>query len=101
MKQLTLLPEPAFFPMMPPRHSDAELALNDLLEGDLTHPDWLRMHDKWRLASAVHKLKCLGWELTSILVQVNDRSRPIARYSLSKKAKQAVYAMRHQGECHV
>lgn len=95
-EQLSFLPEPEFFPIAPPHGSLAERALFDLVERDLTQPDWLE--NGWRLAAAVKDLGYLGWEPISIRVKYAGRKRPIARYSLPAKAKQAAAAMRQGGD---
>lgn len=96
-EQIPMFEGPAFCPIWPPKNSAAEQALNDLLVGDLTQLDWLKSGKGWRLAAAVKELDYLGWEPLSIRVKCNGWSRPIARYSLSAKAKQAAYTMRHGG----
>ena len=99
-EQLSFLPTPAFCPILPPRGSAAEQALNDLLARDLTQIDWLESGKGWRLAAAVKELDYLGWMPDSIRVKCNGWGRPIARYSLPAKAKQAAYTMRNQGGAH-
>ena len=96
-EQLSFLPTPEFSPLMPPHGSAAEQCLYDLLERDLTQPDWLREGKGWRLAAAVKELGYLGWEPQSVRVLRNDWGRPIALYSLHPKAKQAAYTMRYGG----
>lgn len=96
-EQNELFDLPAFCPILPPRNSAAEQALNDLLARDLTQIDWLESGNGWRLAAAVKELGYLGWEPKSIRVKCNGWSRKIARYSLPAKAKQAAYAMRQGG----
>jgi hypothetical protein len=97
-EQLSFLPEPPFFPLMPTAGTYAALALTDLLARDLTQIDWLNDGKGWRLAAAVKELGYLGWEPISILVQAPSRRRPIARYSLPTKAKQFVASMRQGGD---
>ena len=97
-EQLSFLPTPAFCPILPPVHSAAAQALNDLLERDVTQLDWLESGNGWRLAAAVKALDYLGWEPQSIRVKCNGWSRKIARYSLPPKAKQAAYTMRQGGD---
>jgi len=97
-EQLSFLPAPVFCPILPPSGSAAEQALNDLLAHDVTQIDWLNERKGWRLAAAVKVLGYLGWEPQSIMVQHADWPRPIARYSLPPKAKQAAYTMRRGGE---
>ena len=99
-EQNELFDLPAFCPILPPRGSAAEQALNDLLARDLTQIDWLESGKGWRLAAAVKELDYLGWMPDSIRVKCNGWSRKIARYSLPAKAKQAAYAMRQQGRAH-
>ena len=94
-EQIPLFEGPAFCPLMPPRGSDAERALNDLLVRDLTQPDWLNEGKGWRLAAAVKELGYLGWEPISVRVKWKGCKRPIAKYSLSQEAKRAAYAMRN------
>ena len=62
---------PAFCPILPPRGSAAEQALNDLLARDLTQIDWLESGKGWRLAAAVKELDYLGWMPDSIRVKCN------------------------------
>ena len=97
-EQIPLFEGPAFCPLMPPRGSAAEQALNDLLARDLTQIDWLNEGKGWRLSAAVKDLDYLGWEPVSIRVKCNGWSRKIALYSLPTKAKQAAYTMRHGGD---
>lgn len=94
-EQLPLLAEPEFFPIAPPHGSLAEQALFDLMERDLMQPDWLE--NGWRLAASIKELDYLGWEPISIRVPYPGKKRPIARYSLSAKAKQAASTMRRGG----
>lgn len=96
-EQLSFLPTPEFCPILPPRGSAAEQALNDLLARDLTQLEWLQDGYGWRLAAAIKELGYLGWEPDSIRVKCNGWSRPIARYSLPAKAKQAAFTMRQGG----
>jgi hypothetical protein len=97
MEQITLIPEPPFMPLMPPHGSAAETALHDLLERDLTTPDWIDEGKGWRLAAAIKELDYLGWEPQSIMVRCKRWGNPIARYSLNAKAKQAAASMRQGG----
>ena len=99
-EQLSFLPDPPFCPILPPVHSAASLALDDLLAGDVTQIDWLKTGKGWRLAAAVKELGYLGWEPKSILIQCADWKNPIARYSLPEKAKQAAFTMRQKGGAH-
>lgn len=99
-EQLSFLPEPPFCPLLPPHGSAAEQALYDLMERDLTTLDWINEGKGWRLAAAIKELGYLGWEPKSILVLCNGWGKPIARYSLPAKAKQAFYAMRNKGADH-
>jgi hypothetical protein len=96
-EQMSFLPTPEFCPILPPHGSAAEQALHDLLERDLTTPDWIDEGKGWRLAAAVKELDYLGWEPKSIMVLCTRWGRKIARYSLSRMAKQAYYAMRKGG----
>ncbi|OIN91498.1 MAG: hypothetical protein AUJ20_10745 [Comamonadaceae bacterium CG1_02_60_18] len=93
-EQIPMFEGPAFCPLLPPTGSAAEQALTDLLARDLTQIDWLESGKGWRLAAAVKELDYLGWEPQSIRVQAAGWPRPIARYSLPQKAKQAVAQMR-------
>jgi len=97
-EQLSFLETPVFCPILPPSGSAAEQALNDLLARDLTQIDWLDECKGWRLSAAVKSLGYLGWEPQSIMVQHPSWPNAIARYSLSAKAKQAAFTMRHGGE---
>jgi hypothetical protein len=95
---MSFLPTPEFSPILPPAHSAAAQALADLLQRDLTQLDWLANGHGWRLAAAVKELDYHGWEPQSIRVKCNGWGRPIARYSLPQKAKQAAYLMhKHSG----
>ena len=96
-EQFSFFPAPEFCPILPPRGSAAEQALNDLLERDLTQLDWLADGKGWRLAAAVKDLDYLGWEPDSVRVKCQGWGRKIARYSLPVKAKQAAYTMRQGG----
>ena len=97
-EQIPMFEGPAFCPIMPPKNSAAEQALNDLLVRDLTQIDWLESGNGWRLAAAVKALDYLGWEPISIRVKCNGWGRKIARYSLPAKAKQAAHTMRQGGD---
>ena len=97
-EQNELFDLPAFCPILPPRGSAAEQALDDLCNGDLTQIDWLQSGNGWRLAAAVKELDYLGWKPKSIRVKCNGWSRKIARYSLTDQAKQAAYTLRHGGD---
>ncbi len=94
-EQIPMFEGPAFCPLMPPRGSRAEKALFDLTERDRTTPEWHSEGNGWRLAAAVKDLDYLGWEPISTPIHHIGSRRPIARYSLSQKAKQAAYTMRH------
>ena len=96
-EQIPMFEGPAFCPILPPKNSAAETALNDLLARDLTQIDWLNERKGWRLSAAVKALDYLGWEPDSIMVQHPAWPNAIARYSLPEKAKQAAYTMRKQG----
>lgn len=96
-EQSELFDLPAFCPILPPVNSAAAQALHDLCAGDLTQLDWLEHGHGWRLSAAVKELGYLGWEPMSILVKTEGWGRPIARYSLHAKAKQAAYTLRHGG----
>ena len=96
-EQLSFLPTPEFSPLLPPHGSAAAQALHDLCAGDLTQLDWLQSGHGWRLAAALKELGYLGWEPKSIRVNCNGWSRPIARYSLHDRAKQAAYTLRNGG----
>ncbi len=99
-EQLSFLPTPAFCPNLPPRGSAAEQALIDLLARDLTQLDWLDEGKGWRLAAAVKDLDYLGWMPDSIRVKCNGWGRPIARYSLPAKARQAAAGLMRGGAAH-
>ena len=96
-EQNELFDLPAFCPILPPDNSAAAQALADLCAGDVTQIDWLQQRKGWRLAAAVKQLGYLGWEPVSVLVQSEGWPRPIARYSLPAKAKQAAYILRNRG----
>jgi hypothetical protein len=97
-EQAELFDLPTFCPILPPKNSTAEQALNDLLVRDLTQIDWLESGHGWRLAAAVKALDYLGWEPISIRVKCKGWVRKIARYSLPQKAKMAAYALRQGGD---
>ena len=97
-EQIPMFEGPAFCPIMPPKNSAAENALNDLLARDLTQIDWLAERKGWRLSAAVKSLDYLGWEPVSIMVRHPAWPNAIARYSLPEKAKQAHAAMRQGGD---
>lgn len=92
-EQNELFDLPAFCPILPPAGSGAETALIDLVTRDLTQMDWLESGNGWRLAAAIKELDYLGWEPISIRVPYAGCKRPIARYSLSVRAKQAAAAL--------
>ena len=90
-EQLSFLPDEPFFACLPPTGSQAETALFDLLERDLTQRDWLREVKGWRLAAAVKELDYLGWQPKSIRVGRE------ARYSLPQAAKAFYFRMSKGG----
>jgi hypothetical protein len=90
-EQLSFLPEESFFACLPPKGSQAETALFDLLERDLNQRDWLREGKGWRLAAAVKELDYLGWQPKSIRVGRE------ARYSLPQAAKAFYFRMTKGG----
>lgn len=96
-EQIPMFEGPAFCPILPPKNSAAETALNDLLARDLTQIDWLNECKGWRLSAAVKALDYLGWEPKSIMVQHPAWPNAIARYSLPEKAKQAAFTLRQGG----
>lgn len=96
-EQNELFDLPAFCPILPPPNSAAAKALADLCVGDVTQIDWLQQRKGWRLAAAVKELDYLGWEPVSVMVQCEGWPRPIARYSLPAKAKQAAHTLRNRG----
>jgi hypothetical protein len=96
-EQNELFDLPAFCPILPPPNSAAAQALADLCAGDVTQIDWLQQRKGWRLAAAVKELGYLGWEPVSVRVQCKGWPRPIARYSLGERAKQAAYTLRNRG----
>jgi hypothetical protein len=98
IEQAELFDLPTFCPILPPKNSAAEQALNDLLARDLTQIDWLESGHGWRLSAAVKVLDYLGWEPVSIRVKCKGWGRKIARYSLPQKAKQAAYSLRQGGD---
>ena len=95
--QLSLLPEPTFCPKSPNPNSAESAALVALLEGELTHVDWLRRGKGWRLAAAIKELDYLGWEPESILLKREGWPRPIAVYQLPVKAKHLVKQLQSRG----
>jgi hypothetical protein len=99
-EQLSFLPTLDFCPLLPPHGSAAEQALHDLLARDITTPDWIAERKGWRLAAAIKELDYLGWEPISVMLQCPEWSNPIARYSLSAKAKRAFFAMNQKGAVH-
>jgi hypothetical protein len=96
-EQNELFDLPAFCPILPPANSAAARALADLCAGDVTQIDWLQQRKGWRLAAAVKMLGYLGWEPASVMAQAQGWPRPIARYSLPAKAKQAAQTLRNRG----
>jgi hypothetical protein len=88
-EQLSFLPDEPFFACLPPKGSQAETALFDLLECDLMQRDWLGegLGKGWRLAAAVKELDYLGWQPKSIRVGRE------ARYSLPQAAKEFYFRM--------
>lgn len=96
-EQIPMFEGPAFCPLMPPKNSLTERALFDLLARDWTTPEWNDAGNGWRLAAAAKDLDYLGWEPISIRVPYAGCKRPIARYSLPAKAKQAAAMMRNGG----
>jgi hypothetical protein len=92
-EQLSFLPDEPFFACLPPKGSQAETTLFDLLERDLMQRDLLRegLAKGWRLAAAVKALDYLGWQPKSIRVGRE------ARYSLSPQAKAFFHRMRNGG----
>ena len=96
-EQLSFFPTPEFSPLLPPANSAAAKALYDLCAGDLTQIDWLQSGHGWRLSAAIKELGYLGWQPQSIRVKCNGWGRPIARYSLHEKAKQAAFTLRNSG----
>lgn len=84
-EQLSFLPDEPFFACLPPKGSQAETALFDLLQRDLMQRDWL--HIGWRLAAAVKELDYLGWRPKSIRIGRQ------ARYSLPQAAKAFYFRM--------
>ena len=100
MNQLSFLPEPPFFPILPSPNSNAMKALTDLCQGPITQIDWLREGKSWRLGGAIKELDYLGWEPVSVQVQTAEWKNPIARYSLTERAKQAAFSLRQKGGKH-
>lgn len=96
-EQNELFDLPAFCPILPPANTAAAQALADLCAGDVTQIDWLQQRKGWRLSAAVKELDYLGWEPVSVRVQSEGWPRPIARYSLPAKAKQAAHTLRNRG----
>lgn len=96
-EQNELFDLPAFCPILPPRGSAAETALNDLMARDLTQIDWITEGKGWRLSAAIKQLAYLGWMPDSIMVLCTGWGRKIARYSLPAKAKQTAALMRQGG----
>ena len=97
-EQNELFDLPAFCPILPPANTAAAQALADLCAGDVTQIDWLQQGKGWRLSAAVKELGYLGWEPVSVMVQCKGWPRPIARYSLPAKAKQAAHTLRNRGD---
>jgi hypothetical protein len=79
-KQFSLIPEPPFCPILPPKHTAAEQALFDLLERDhLNHIEWIQEGKGWRLGAAIKQLDYLGWKPESVMVKCPGWKRAIAR----------------------
>jgi hypothetical protein len=94
-EQLSFLPTPEFSPLLPPRGSAAEKALEDLLAHEhLTQIDWLKSGKGWRLSAAVKVLGYLGWKPESTRIKVDGWGVKVARYSLPPKATQAAFKLR-------
>lgn len=94
-EQTSFWPAPEFSPLLPPRGTKAEQALDDLLAHEhITQIDWLQSGKGWRLSAAVKMLDYLGWQPISIQVKVEGWPAPVALYSLSEKAKQAAIKLR-------
>lgn len=99
-KQLTLpgLKPAPFNPMQPTPGSRAAALLQTLASRKaLTQPEWLALGQGWRLAATVKELDYLGWQICRTRVEVSGWNKPVARYSLSGKARRLVVAMRKAG----
>jgi len=97
-EQIPMFEGPAFMPLMPSPGTLPEQALFDLMTmPEVSQIDWLKSGYGWRLAPAIKVLNYLGWCVQSVLATPPGRKRPIAFYSLSEQAKQA---MRQQGGVH-
>jgi len=94
-EQTSFWPAHEFLPLLPPRGSKAEKALDDLLaHKHITQIDWLKSGKGLRLSAAVKVLDYLGWQPIAIQVKVDGWPAPVALYSLSAKAKQAAFKLR-------
>lgn len=95
--QLTLpgLTPAPFAPTLPAPGSRAETLLHTLVSRKaLTQPEWLALGNGWRLAATVKELDYLGWQVRRIRVEVSGWPKPVAQYSLSRRARRLVVALR-------
>lgn len=85
--QHELFERPSFSPTRPNRATKAARVLDALLAGqEITHGDFIRNGNGWRLAAYVHELKEeFGWPIDKLEIAApipNCAHRKIARYFL-------------------
>lgn len=101
-EQLSFLPPPPFSPAWPRLGTNAEAALDLLMQGRmLDHLDFIEAHGSWRLAAVVHQLVAMGWPIERIDVPSPTDDRPyrvIALYRLP--GKYVVLAQELRGSAH-
>ena len=85
-EQLSFLDPPPFSPSWPANGSLADRALQMLMQGlPITHPDFQRETQSWRLGAVIFTLRSLGWPVETLEVPSpteDNPSRFIARYVL-------------------
>lgn len=88
-EQLSFLTPPPFCPAWPRPGTNAEAALDLLMQGRmLDHLDFIEAHGSWRLAAVIHELVGMGWPIERIDVPSPTDDRPqrvIALYHLPGK----------------
>lgn len=89
-----LTPAP-FAPTPPAPGSRAETLLHTLANRKaLTQLEWLALGNGWRLAATIKELDYLGWQVRRTRVEVAGWPKPVAQYSLSRRARRLVVALR-------
>ncbi len=101
-EQLSFLPPPPFCPAWPRPGTNAEAALDLLMQGRmLDHLDFIEARGCWRLAAHIAVLKDMGWPIERIDVASptdDDAGRVIALYHLP--AKYVALAQELKGGAH-